>query len=156
MHGWLGLTMPPNVYPLLEPNPIIVPGDLGQALVYTQFAPSAMIKMIYTTFMQDRNYFLSYKKINQAFFQMLDDLVPNQFKVSNTPMLTGWNGTMSIQVVLAQMEDLYGKPLAAALFANNALFKIPFHSTEPPPKLLFYRIEQCQEIMTLGKLPYTM
>jgi hypothetical protein len=31
----------------------------------------------------------------------------------------------------------------------------PFHATEAP-KILFYCIEQCQEIMTLGKLPYTM
>jgi hypothetical protein len=74
---------------------------------------------------------------------MLDDLVPNHFKVSNTPTLTGWNATMSIQVILTQMEGLYGKPSATALFTNNMLFKSPFHATEAP-KLLFYRIEQCQ------------
>jgi hypothetical protein len=86
---------------------------------------------------------------------MLDNLVPNQFKVSNTPTITGWNATMLIQVILNQMEDLYGKSLGAALFVNNTLFKSHFHATETP-KLLFYRIKQCQEIMTLGKLPYTM
>jgi hypothetical protein len=42
-----------------------------------------------------------------------------------------------------------------ALFANDTLFKSLFHATEAP-ELLFYRIEQCQEIMTLGKLPSTM
>jgi hypothetical protein len=41
------------------------------------------------------------------------------------------------------------------LFANITLFKSPFHATEAP-ELLFYHIEQCQEIMTLGKLPHTM
>jgi hypothetical protein len=81
-------------------------------------------------------------------------LVPNQFKVSNTPTLTGWNVTRLIQVILTQMENLCGKPLAAALFTNDTLFKSPFHATEAP-ELLFYRIKQCQEIMTLGKLPYT-
>jgi hypothetical protein len=42
-----------------------------------------------------------------------------------------------------------------ALFVNDTLFKSPFNTTEAP-KILFYRIEQCQEFMTLGKLPYTM
>jgi hypothetical protein len=147
--------MAPNVYTLLKPNPFIVPGDPAPAPVYTQFLPPAAIKMINAAFKQDKNYFLPYKNINQACFRMLDDLVPGQFKVSNTLTLTGWNATMLIQVILNQMEDLYGKPLAAALFANNVLFKSPFNVTEAP-ELLFYRIEQCQEIMTLGKLPYTM
>ncbi len=62
---------------------------------------------------------------------------------------------MSIQVILNQLEDLYGKLLAAARFANDTLFKSPFFATKAP-KLLFYCIEQCQEIMALGKLPYTM
>jgi hypothetical protein len=108
IHGWLGLTMAPSVYALLKPNPFVVPGNPGPAPVYTQFAPQATIKMINTTFIQDKNNFLSYKNINQACFRMLDDLVSNQFKVSNTPMLTGWNATMLIQVILTQMEDLYG------------------------------------------------
>jgi hypothetical protein len=147
--------MAPNVYALLKPNPFVVPGDPGPALVYTQFVPPATIKMINATFIQDKNYFLSYKNINQTCFQMLDNLVPNQFKVSNTLTLTGWNATMLIQVILNQIEDSYGKPLAVVLFANNALSKSPFHATETP-ELLFYCIEQCQKIMTLGKLPYTM
>jgi hypothetical protein len=123
--------MAPNVYARLGPIPFVVPaGGPGPAPLYTQFAHPARIKMIDATFIHDKNNFLSYKNINQAFFQMLDNLVPNQFKVSNTVMLTGWKATMLIQVILTQMEDLYGKPLAAALFANNTLFKSPFHKTE--------------------------
>ncbi len=63
---------------------------------------------------------------------MLSNLVPNQFKVSNTPTLTGWNATILIQVIPTQMEDLYGKPLAAALFANDTLFKSPSTQQRPP------------------------
>jgi hypothetical protein len=86
---------------------------------------------------------------------MLDDLVPNQFKVSNTLMLTGWNASMPIQEVLNQMEQVsYGKPSSRALFATNTLFKSPFAATEAP-ELLFHHIKQCQEVMALGKLPYT-
>ncbi len=61
---------------------------------------------------------------------------------------------MSIQVILNQLEDLYGKQSAAALFANDTLFKSLFFVPEAP-KLLLYCIEQFQEIMTLGKLQYT-
>ncbi len=85
---------------------------------------------------------------------MLNELLPNQYKVLNTPALIGWNATMSIQFILNQLEDTYCKPSAAALFANNTLFKSPFATTKAP-ELLFYRMEQCQQIMTLGKLPYT-
>jgi hypothetical protein len=105
-------------------------------------------------FERDKNYFVSYKNINHACFRMLDELVPNQYKVSYTPALIGWNATMSIQFILNQLEDVYNKPLAAALFANDTLFKSPFAATKAP-KLLFYHMEQCQEIMTLGKLTYT-
>ncbi len=82
---------------------------------------------------------------------MLDELVPNQYKVLNNPSLIRWNATMSIQFILNQFKDAYGKPLAVALFANNTLFKSKFSATNAP-ELLFYRIKQCQEIMTLGKL----
>ncbi len=110
--------------------------------------------MVDATFKRDKNYVVSYKNIYHACFRMLDKLVPNQYKVSNTPVLLGWNTTMSIQFILNQMEDAYGKPLAAVLFSNDTLFKSPFAATKAL-KSLFYRMEQIQEIMTLGNLPYT-
>jgi hypothetical protein len=58
-------------------------------------------------------------------------------------------------LLMNQLEDLSRKLSVAALFANDTLFKSPFFATKAP-KLLFYCIKQCQEIMTLGKLPYTM
>jgi hypothetical protein len=30
--------------------------------------------------------------------------------MSNNPALLGWNPTMSIQTIMAQLETLYGKP----------------------------------------------
>ncbi len=146
--------MAPNMYALLELVPFTVPINLIPALVYTQFAPLALIKMINSTFKRNKNFYLLFKNINHACFCMLDNLVPNRFKVSNTPMLMGWNASMSIQDILNQLEGSYGKPSSGALFATNMLFKSPFAATEAP-KLLFYHIEQCQEVMTLGKLPYT-
>jgi hypothetical protein len=93
------------------------------------------------------------RNIHHACFCMLDELVPNQFKVSNTPTLTGWNSTMLIHEILTQLEDGYGKPSSGMLFATDNCFKSAFGANKAP-ELLFYHMEQCQEIMRLGKTPY--
>jgi hypothetical protein len=85
---------------------------------------------------------------------MLDDSISNQFKVSNTPNLTGWNSTMTVIVILEQLEASYGKPDTMTLFGYDTLFRSPFPAHEAP-ELLFYRIEQCQEIQNLAQDPYT-
>jgi hypothetical protein len=85
---------------------------------------------------------------------MLNELVPNQFKVSNTPTLMGWNSTMLIHEILTQLEDRYGKPSSGALFATDNHFKSAFGANKAL-ELLFYHMEQCQKVMTLGKMPYT-
>jgi hypothetical protein len=152
--GWSGLVMSPTIYALLEPTAFRVPVDPGPSATYTPFAPPATIKMIDAAFERDKNYFLSYKNIYRACFRMLDGLVPASFKVSNVPALLGWNTTMSIESIMNQMESSYGKPSPAMLYANDSLFKSPIAATDSPESL-FYRMEQCQEIMTLGNLPYT-
>ncbi len=78
--------------------------------------------MIDAAFTQDKNNFLSLRNINQACFKMLDNSISNQFKVSNTPNLTGWNSTMMILVILEQLKTLYGKPDTMTLFGNDTLF----------------------------------
>jgi hypothetical protein len=85
---------------------------------------------------------------------MLDDTVPNQFKVSNQPNLTGWNVLMSIEDILTQLETLYSKPMPMALHNNNILFQSAMATTDAS-EMLFYRIEQCQEIATLAGDSYT-
>jgi hypothetical protein len=152
--GWSGLVMSPTVYSLLEPTAFKVPIDPGPSATYTPFAPPATIKMIDAAFERDKNYFLSYKNIYRACFRMLDDLVPPLFKVSNVPALLGWNTTMSIESIMSQMEGSYGKPSPAMLYSYDSLFKSPIAATDSP-EALFYRMEQCQEIMALGNLPYT-
>jgi hypothetical protein len=85
---------------------------------------------------------------------MLDSTIIDQFKVSNTPNMTGWKSSMSVRLIIKQLETLYGKPDTMSLFHNDVLFRSPFPGTEAP-KMLFYRIEQCQEIQTIDKDPYT-
>jgi hypothetical protein len=86
---------------------------------------------------------------------MLDDTVPNQFKVSNQPNLTGWNTLMSIQDILTQLEKLYDKPTLMALYNSDILFQSTMATTDAP-EMLFYRIEQCQEIANLAGDPFTL
>jgi hypothetical protein len=80
---------------------------------------------------------------------MLDSTIADQFKVSNTPNMMGWNSSMSLRSIIKQLETSYGKPNTVSLFHNDVLFQTPFPGTEAP-KMLFYRIEQCQEIQTIA------
>jgi hypothetical protein len=85
---------------------------------------------------------------------MLDANVLAQFKVSNNAMLTGWNSTMSIIDILAQLQGLHGKPNMMTLYTNNTLFRSPMTPSNSP-EMLFYQLEQCQEIQRIGNLPYS-
>jgi hypothetical protein len=72
IHGWLGLTMAPAVYALLEPNASVALVNPGPTPVYTPFATPVAIKMVDATFKQDKNCFVSYKNIDCACFRMLN------------------------------------------------------------------------------------
>jgi hypothetical protein len=107
------------------------------------------IKMIDVTFHCNKNYFLSYKNIARACFRIFDANITAQFKVSNTPSLTGKNSTMTIIKVLDQLQDSYGKPNMMKLFNNKTLFQSPMNPGNSS-EMLFYRIKQCQEIQQLS------
>jgi hypothetical protein len=154
IHGWAGLALAPHVYALLKVTLFVAPLDPGPTAVHTPFATPAVMKMIDVAFVCNSNYFKPLKNIHHACFCILDELVPNQYKVLNTPTLMGWNSTMSIHEILTRLEDGYGKPSSGVLFATDNCFKSAFGLNEAP-ELLFYHMEQCQEIMTLGKMPYT-
>jgi hypothetical protein len=151
IHGWSGLATDQNVYTPLEPNPFVAPANPGATPIYPQFATPATIKMTDNVFKRDKNYSLSYVNMSQACFRMLGGLVLDHFKVSNTPTLTGWNSTMTVQAILEQLEASYGKPATMTLFANDTLFRSAFPPTDSL-EMLFSRIEQCQEIQTLHKI----
>ncbi len=108
--------------------------------------------MIDNVFARNTNYYLSYMNINQAYFCMLDKTVPDWYKVSNVPNLTGWNVPMSIRNILDLLMANY--PDAKVLLNNDTLFRSPFPPMEAP-KMLFYCTEQCQEIQTIGQDPYS-
>jgi hypothetical protein len=59
---------------------------------------------------------------------------------------------MSIIDILNQLQDSYGKPTMMTLFQNDVMFRNPMALTDSL-KMLIYRIEQCQEIQRIRKLP---
>ena len=146
--------MDPALYSLLEPNAFVIPVSPGDVPTYPPFASQSNIKNIDNIFERDRNYFLSCVNINRACFTMLDDSVNDRFKVSNTPNLTGWNTSMAIRDIIVQLNTNYGVPDAMVMHNNDKLFRSPFSATEAP-EMLFHRLEQCQEVQTIGQDPYT-
>jgi hypothetical protein len=154
IHRWAGLAMEPNMYALIEAVPFAIPINPGDMPIYTQFATPSHMKMADAIFLHNKNYYLSYKNINRACFKMLDENVQPQYKVSNVTTMTGWNATMSVRSILEQLEGSYGKPYMMTVHQNDLLFRSPLLPCEAP-KMLFYCIEQCQEIQTIAEDSYT-
>ncbi len=61
---------------------------------------------------------------------------------------------MGLRMILEQLEQSYGKPDMMTIHQNNLLFRSPFLPSKAP-EMLFYCIEQCQEIQTIAEDPYT-
>ncbi len=132
----------------------IIPPDPGPTAVYPAWAAPNDARTIDATFLRAKNYYLSYVNIHRACYRMLDATVSAQFKVSNNPNLTGWNATMSVLDILTQLQDSYGKPDMMTIFKNETLYRSPMAPSDSP-EVLFYRIEQCQEVQLIGKVPFT-
>jgi hypothetical protein len=73
IHGWARLVMDPVMYTLLKPAEPFANGiDPGNFPVYTNFATKAAIKMTDKKFNRNKNYYLSFIKINHVCFRMLN------------------------------------------------------------------------------------
>jgi len=105
-------------------------------------------------FKRAKNYYESYLNIRRAVFNILDDNIDDAFKVSDDPMLVGWNPSMEPREMFDQITTTYGRPTPAALLQNDTLFR-SVYSPNDAPEVLFRRIEDCQEVQILGEDPYT-
>ncbi len=148
--------MDPTTYLFFEGAAFVVPPNPGPMVIFPGGVAVAqtVMKTTQAAFDRDKNYFLSYKNISRACFCMLDANVLAQLKVSNNAALTKWNSMMSIINILAQLQGSYGKPNMMRLYENDTFFCSQI-SPGNSPKMLFYQLEQCQEIQCIGKLPYT-
>jgi hypothetical protein len=146
--GWAGLIMARSMYSLLTRTPFRVPTDPGLLAIY--YPPPVPIVIaqgdpvldevglptyhiqpiieraaqatIDAQFKQANNYYESYLNIRRAVFNILNDNIDNAFKVSDDPMLVGWNPSMAPREMFNQITTTYGQPTPAAQLQNDTLF----------------------------------
>jgi hypothetical protein len=102
----------------------------------------------------DKNLYKTYLNVHRAIYKLLLDNVLPQYQASTTPGLTGWDSTMTIIDIFAQLDATFGKPDAQAQLLNNSNFRAPLLPMETP-ETLFLRLEECQEVQILTNNPYT-
>jgi hypothetical protein len=135
IHGWSRLAVDPAAYQLLTGNVFLIPTNPCPTAVYLAWAAPNKARTIDARFLCMKNYYKSYGNIHRACFHMLDANMPAQFKVSNNPSLTGWKATMSVLVILNQLQDMYGKPNMMTIFTNETLFRSPMGPSNSPEVL---------------------
>ncbi len=153
-HGWAGMVLQPAIFALINATPFAVPPNPGLYAVYHQFATPSAMKMIDSQHKIDKNLYKTYTNIHRAVYKVLQASVLPQYQASATPGLTGWDASMSIIDIFAQLDATFGKPDAQAQLANDSNFRAPLPPTETP-ETLFRRLEECQEIQVLANNPYT-
>ena len=141
--GWSGLVMSQPMYQMLSTTPFRLPNDPGpQAVYYGARTPivddfgdpvldanglptyvpvpaldRATQASIDARFVREQNYWLSYKNIKRACYNVLDETIDDAFKFSPDPNLTGWNPSMEIIEIMEQMTT--------ALLQNDTIFCSP-------------------------------
>jgi hypothetical protein len=114
----------------------------------------AAMKMIDAQFKLDKNMYQTYNNIKRALYNLLTKSVGLQFQTSTTAGLSGWDPSMTIHAILAQLNATYGKPDAQTTEANDAMFRMLLQPNQTPESV-FHRIEECQEVAIMAENPYT-
>ncbi len=73
--------------------------------------------------------------------------------LTTAPSTIGWNSMMLPNEIFEQLMSTYGKPTPDAMRQNNLTF-ITTYNPRDPPKLLFKRCAECQEIAIVARVPY--
>jgi hypothetical protein len=128
--GWSGLVMSQPMYQMLSTSPFHLPTDPGPQAVYYGLDANgnpryvavpaldrAMQASIDANFGREQNYWLSYKNIKRACYNVLNETIDDAFKFSPNPNLTGWNPSMEIIEIMEQMTT--------ALLQNDTIFCSP-------------------------------
>ena len=61
---------------------------------------------------------------------------------------------MLLNEIFDQLMTTYVKPTPNAVHQNNITF-FSAYNPKDPPKLLFKRVADCQEVVIVAKVPYT-
>jgi len=157
------LPIDPGPLATFYPMPTAIIDDVGAPVLDALGQPTfnvhptidhATQATINSRFSRACNYWLSYMNIRRAVYNLLDDNIDDAFKVSNNLALVGWNPAMEVQEIFDQITSTYGWPTPASLLQSDTLFR-SVYSPQDAPKMLFRRIEDCQEVQILGEDPYS-
>ena len=109
---------------------------------------AAAMKMINAQFTIDMNFYQTYySNIKRALYNLLTKSVGLLYQASTTPGLSGWDPSMSIHDILAQLNSTYGygKPDAQTTEANEAMFCMLIQPKQTPESV-FLCLKECQEV----------
>ena len=126
----------PAIFSLIYATPFAPPPNPGLIAIYPQFALQPAIRMANSQFKIDKNMYKTYNNVHRAVYKLLTDNVLPQYQALTTPGLTGWDATMSIIDIFAQLDATFGKPEAQAILINDANFCAPLLPIETPETLL--------------------
>ena len=121
-HGLAGMVLQHAIFALINATPFAPPPNPGLIAVYAPFALQPAIRMADSQFKIDKNLYKTYTNVHRAVYKLLIDNVLPQYQASTTPGLTGWDATMSIINIFAQLDATFGKPDAHALLINDNNF----------------------------------
>ena len=153
-HRWAGMVLQPAIFALINAKPFVPPPNPGLIAIYPPFALQPAIWMTDSQYKIDKNMYKRYTNVHQAVYNLLVENVLPQYQASNMSGLTGWDATMTIIDIFAQLDVTFEKPDAQAILVNNANFRAPLLPIETP-EILFLRLEECQEVQILAANPYT-
>ena len=134
-HRWAGMVLQPAIFSLINATPFAPPPNPGLIVFYPPFALQPMIRMADSQFKINKNLYKTYTNIHRAVYKLLIDKVLPAYQASTTPGLTGWDTTMSIIDIFAQLDATFGKPDAQAILVNDANFRTPLLPMETPETL---------------------
>jgi hypothetical protein len=102
-------------------------------------------------------YFKTWKNIYRACYDTLDAHVNNAFKVAppTTPQPQDGMQQCPSTIFFDLFATTYRKPTPDTMHQNN-LTILAVYNQQDPPKILFKRCTNCQEIATLAQNPYTI
>lgn len=154
--GWAGMVMAAVLYRMHSANDFQVPAHPGEAPSFPTHRRVQRPEQvtIERKFARQNNYHTSYINIYRACMDILFELVPEEFQVSNVAGQSGWNATMSIRDIFDQLANTYGRPTPQVLFENTARMHQPYNGSDPP-ETLFRRLDECQEIALLGRTAFS-
>jgi hypothetical protein len=122
-HGWTGMILQPAMFALVSLVPFVPQMNPGLIAIYPlAYVPTARVKAIDAQFKLDKNIYKTYINIQRDVYKILTDNLRLEYQSSNTPRLMGWNQSMSIQEIFAQLVSSFGKLDAQAVLSNDTLY----------------------------------